>query len=107
MASPIHRFPEIVKNLYEIYQINEIPIDSLRKEIMMNTGVYKERTVSTILQLMEKLGFIKKGLSGFIIISFDGRKILPEHEKKINDEIKKELKEFDDILRPENKKVSK
>lgn len=97
MASPIFKFPEIMKSLYERGK-KEFPIETLIKEIKITTGFYKQVTVTEIIAVMEELEFIKKTENGFMIISFDGRKKLPEVEKKLEKQAKKEAKEYEDAV---------
>lgn len=98
MGSPVFKFPEITRNLYERGH-KEFPVETLTKEITITTGFYKQQTIIEIIKIMEDLGYIKKTEHGFMIISFDGHKIIPEVEKKLENMIKKETKAFEDALK--------
>jgi hypothetical protein len=82
MSSPVHKFPNIVKSLYESGKKDPI-LEDLRKEIIMQTGIYKDGSLAGCVKLMETLGFIKQTTSGFKIISLDGRSPIKEVESGI------------------------
>lgn len=96
MASPVFRFPDIMRNLYEAGKF-EFSLDVLTKEITMVTGYYKRNTIAEIIRMMKELGFIKDTNTGFMIRSLDGRKMLPEFEKRIEKEAEKELKDYENL----------
>lgn len=98
MGSPVFKFPQITRDLYERGS-REFPVETLMKEITITTGFYRPGTVAEIIKLMEELGYIKKTENGFMIISFDGREIIPEIKKKLDLITKKELKAYEEATK--------
>lgn len=57
--SPVPKFPGIVENLKATGR-KAVGIETLENEIIKETGATKSPTIKRYIQLMERLGYIKK-----------------------------------------------
>jgi hypothetical protein len=77
--SPVPKFPMIIEDLKaKGYENKDIPIMELENSIMKTTGLVRERSISNVIRVMERLGYIEK--SGLLFSMKPKPKITPEEE---------------------------
>ncbi len=93
MASPIPKFPIIIKNLKLRNFKEAVGYQQLRVEIMRETGSMVDKTIRTIIQAMSDLGYIKDSGHGAIFyLCQDKEYHFPQIKKE---EISKELDNYE------------
>lgn len=105
MASPVPKFPEIIRNLRKKGFILQCSLEDLRKEIILITGSYQESTLSKIISTMDFTEYIK--VRGAVIdLIFEREKALEENKSiqrekeksKTTKLTKEEIAEMDAML---------
>lgn len=86
MASPVPKFPEVIKSLNKLNYTTQTGIHQLRTEIMRVTGAIKPHTITQIVKAMHDLGYIKDSGNGAIFYLYQDEKPYNFPQKKEDDE---------------------
>jgi hypothetical protein len=87
--SPVPRIPEVLKNLKARGYKNRVGYEALRIEIIRVLGVTSNKTITSVISIMDLLGYIKDSGSGaiFWICQDELYKFAQENEKTIVEEL--------------------
>lgn len=87
--SPIPKFPLIIENLKQKGFKKQCTLDSLKKEVMRETGSIKDQTIKNTILAMEKLDYIR--IENDIVTiepkKWEKKEITPKEAKQEADEL--------------------
>ncbi len=89
--SPIPHFPKIFGDLKSKGNMERVGRNQLADSIITNTKVYNEKTITKIIALMSRLGYIRDSGRGSIFLIYQGE---PHNFPQEIEEVDKELDKY-------------
>jgi hypothetical protein len=93
--SIIPKLPEIMKAVKSQGFIDSVPLEVLRKQIKLTTGLYTDKGIATVIENLIEFGYVEQGIGSFkILVNYNGTP-KPKEAKDPEEEADEFLNKFE------------